>query len=74
MFEYKLAYRHANGEVEGFVGTGFTESAAQRNAEVKAANKCIDARLPFEWNNLIYSPKNLTKTEMEVVQNDWKLK
>ncbi|GMV81467.1 MAG: hypothetical protein AMXMBFR7_26510 [Planctomycetota bacterium] len=32
MYEYRLAYRHHDGAVEGFTGCGFTREAAERNA------------------------------------------
>lgn len=32
MHKYMLAYKHDNGDIEGFVGLGFTKAAAREDA------------------------------------------
>lgn len=73
MFKFQLAYRHANGEVEGFVGLGFSESTARRKAEDAARQKVSSIRESFNFNRLIFSESGLSGDEIEIVKKDWAL-
>ena len=73
MFTFNLGYRHHNGEVEGFVGTGFDEDAAKRNAIHKVIRKVEAINLPFVSTTLIYTRIGLTKEEFEQLKKDWEI-
>lgn len=76
MFKFNTAVRWSNGEVEGFVGIGFTKEAAETNAASKIADKLksIQITKPDELNpHRLKSFTGMTKEEKESVQNDWKM-
>lgn len=73
MFTFNIGYRHQNGEVEGFVGTGSDKDAAERNAIRKAAGKAKAINHPFESSRLIYTRTGLTKEEYEQLKKDWEI-
>lgn len=79
--EHRVAYIHPSGEVEGFVGTGFSRVSARKNAisQVRIKLEIVNtSRLPnvivhqFDPARLIESPKNnLTPAQLETVRRDW---
>jgi len=76
MYIYKIGYRHANGEVEGFVGVGSTMKASKVNA-FRAVRVGVSRKLlPFDPKGIIesvvHSEKKLTDEEMVTLQEDWK--
>lgn len=74
--EHKVAYRHpGTGEVEGFMGTGSTKKAAEKDALEQICRK-IDLNAEFfahsyHKSNLITSPSRLTPDELSTVRKDW---
>ena len=78
MFHYQLAYRHDNGEVEGFVGLGFTKANARDNAISQITTKIIDVlrvhkpETFFHPDRVIEGEASLTPAELEQVKQDWK--
>lgn len=73
MFLHKLAYRHAGGEVEGFVGNGFTKSDARADAVRRVCREMGCKGLPYDPARLVESDKGLTPAEKESVRSDWKI-
>ena len=75
---FNIAYRHQNGEVEGFRGFGLSAETAQEDAveQIKRKLKTVE-----EWNQdgsiydesrVIRSFDGLTKDERDLIQKDWK--
>lgn len=69
MYEYRLAYRHHDGEVEGFKGWGFTARAAEEHAlrQIQEKVKLIDsiqfAREPQHgWNRIVFDEKRVIRS------------
>lgn len=77
MFEYRLAYRFSNGDIEGFIGTNFTEKAARENAidqiykKIAWINDLGTTKEQFSDNRIITSFDGLTKEEKEIIRNHW---
>ena len=77
MFECKLAYRYAAGEVEGFKGIGGTNEGARRDALDQIGRKVSIVRHArkngeeFEHSRLIESIASLTPDEQALVKQDW---
>lgn len=69
----KLAYRHMNGEVEGFTGVGSNAASAKTNAINKIKNKCAGINQPFYENKVILSVHYLHQDEIPQVREDWKI-
>jgi hypothetical protein len=69
----RLAYRHANGELEGFAGCGSTPQAACAHAERKIASKLACCRLAFDRARIVRSANGLSKEEMATLRADWKI-
>ncbi len=71
---FDLAYRHGNGEVEGFSAGSFTSAAdAQERAIARVRAKAAHTPHPFDAARLIFSPRGLTADELATVRADWKL-
>lgn len=72
MFEYRLAYRHQNGEVEGFRGRSLIAPAeAKAFACKKIVEKLELLGEPKDSSRLIESPDGLSEAEMEQIKRDW---
>lgn len=80
MYQHKLAYRHNNEEVEGFVGIGFTREQAKSDCinQIQLKLKVIEEidfkKVLFNDQQLIKSFAGLTQREKEQIQSDWKTK
>ena len=72
-YTYKLAYRHDNGEVEGFVGTAFHQENARRATILKIIEKVVGIGRQFHPDQVIESVDGLTPDEIATIQNDWKI-
>ncbi|WEY79791.1 hypothetical protein P5667_11720 [Bacillus velezensis] len=72
MYEYKIAYRFDNSEVQGFIGIGFTKKSAQENAIRKIENKL--GIIGENYNNLrvIKNKNNISHYELKQIKKDWK--
>jgi len=73
MYVFKLAYRHENGEIEGFAASAFSQSAAERNALNKVRAKVREIRQTFDESRVIRSDKGLTPDEKKQVRADWRV-
>lgn len=73
MYIARIAYRHVNGEVEGFIGTSLVSaSAADVNAQKEIQEKISIARLPcFDSSRVIRHPSVITTDEYETIRRDW---
>ena len=78
MYEHFLAYRFANGEVEGFKGCGFTKARAKTDA-VNQIRRKIDHTLwppepfhKFDLTRLIETPIGITIEDLKIIRSDWK--
>ena len=75
MFLYQLAYRWANGDVEGFVGSSPTSAdTAERNALALIAQKARDI-VGEQWtpDSVIRHESRVTVAELATIKADWKL-
>lgn len=76
MFRVQLAYRHKNGDVEGFVGFGFTEDGAEQDCIRQMTYKCAvirDSRPDsgYDATRIIREDTGLSNDEMENIRKDW---
>jgi len=53
MYQHRLAYRHENGEIEGFLGTGSTKAVAKTKAIARASRKADQLDQAFDKGRLI---------------------
>ncbi len=74
MFVVNLAYRHTNGDVEGFQGVGSTKAAANRDALNQLYRKLASFQPPEQADptRLITRESELTTDELASVRRDWK--
>jgi len=71
---FNLAYRHDNGEHEGFAGTSMvTPGEARRKAISKAVRKCESIGNPFRLERIIESADGLTHEIYEQLREDWRI-
>ena len=74
MTRVNLAYRHANGDIEGFSGWAFTGAPlADADAVKRVREKCESACIPFAPSRILRSPAGLTPEDLATVRADWKL-
>lgn len=73
MFHYFLAYRHGNGEVEGFAATRFTRERAQAACEAAIREKVSHTPHAFDPARVIRSKDGITDAEFETIKADWKI-
>jgi hypothetical protein len=74
MIIYRIAYRHANGEVEGFTGSALSgEQAARHNAVRQIQSKCNAIGTVYLAGRTITSFTGLTPEEIKTIQADWKI-
>lgn len=75
VYTHQLAYRHDNGEVEGFKGSDITGDKAKAKADAiqQVRRKCEAIGQPFNPSRLIENEKGLTDAEIRIVRNDWKV-
>ena len=74
MYTFRCAYRHDNGEVEGFSGFGFGEYGAKKDCLEQIRRKLSaipGASLTVDEDGMIFSERDLTSDEMERVCRDW---
>jgi hypothetical protein len=77
-YEDRVAYRHPNGEVEGFKGVGGTKKKARDDAIDQIQRKLAIVRQdfrpddpPYDPARLITSHLKLSVVELKVVLKDW---
>jgi len=68
-----LIYRHHDGDIEGFVGLGFTGSVAVSDAIRRSAQACRCRSIPFVPDGLFVSEESLTDAERKSVHDDWRI-
>lgn len=73
MNQFNAAYRHQDGTVEGFVGSGFTSDRAKASAFRAMVEKCESVGQPFDTDRVIMSAKELTADELAIVRADWRM-
>ena len=76
MYRMQGAYRHDNGEVEGFVGFGFSEDSAANDCinQMRIKAEAIRGSGPntgFKRARAILSGDGLTPDELEIIRKDW---
>lgn len=72
MFKHCLAYRWANGDVEGFKGIGSTKTSARNDAIQQIQRKMsIVPTQKFNPDSVIESDDSLTLDERKLVRDDW---
>lgn len=75
MFIYRLAYRHANGQVEGFLGHALTSPDQAFCHAVQQITRKIEDGSPnlglFDFNNIITDASRVTVAELETIKRDW---
>ena len=70
MTRVNLAYRHANGEVEGFSGWAFTGATlADADAVKRVREKCESAGIPFAPSRILRTPAGLSAAELATVRS-----
>jgi hypothetical protein len=72
VFEFLIAYRHQNGDLEGFAGVGFKPESAQQDAYRKMQQKCFALRQPFVEERVV-SDKGLAAEDLATIQADWEI-
>jgi len=72
MFIVNIAIRWANGDLEGFGGSGLTEESARVRAITKARQKALDMHIVGNFVQLTPSQyKALSIEEQDSLQADW---
>lgn len=80
MYIHRIGYRHANGEVEGFVGWGIskniavTDCIAQIKRKIAIISDDFGIIQPFDGDSLIYGWENLNDYETRLIKADWSTK
>lgn len=71
---HNLAYRHDNGEHEGFAGTSLSgPEDARRHAIGKAIAKCESIGRTFDPGRIIESDKGLSREVYDQLREDWQI-
>jgi hypothetical protein len=74
MFECRLAYRHLNGEVEGFHACSFQGfDTSKRLVILKIIDKCNAMMQVYDPTRVITGDAGLSESEMKTIRDDWKL-
>jgi len=73
MYKHLIAYRHANNQVEGFVGIGFLKRSAERNAIARVIQKVQSIDNTYQESRLITSESQASPEEMEIIRADWQI-
>jgi hypothetical protein len=73
MYCCQLAYRHRNGEVEGFRGVGFSIESSRQDClrQIRYKVEAIDGC--YSLNRVIEHTADLSVTELAQVREDWAL-
>lgn len=71
MYEFKMAYRFTNGEVEGFIGHGISIAKSKEKCLEQIMRKCKIIEEDFIKENIINSFKKLSNIEITLVKNDF---
>ena len=79
MYEHFLAYRFANGEVEGFKGHGFMKASARTDAINQILRKLeiinnngIAKPQVFDPTRVIEKPIGIVIEDLKTIRRDWK--
>ena len=74
MHTFRCAFRHDNGEIEGFSGFGFGEFGAKKDCIEQVRRKLLDGpwdSQKVDEGRMIFSKDELTPNELETVCRDW---
>lgn len=72
MFEFKMGYRHANGQVEGFKATRFSRYAAEVECRNQIRLKCEQIGDVYQQSREIHADYDLSKEEIRQIKQDWR--
>lgn len=73
MIRINLAYRHQNGDVEGFSALRFGHAAAEEACFRLIKEKCLALDQEYDPRRVINTHKGLKSEEMKTIQDDWAL-
>lgn len=72
MFTARIAYRHENGQVEGFLGTALqSASAADAAAQRLIQSKVADIGGNYDPQRIIRHESVVTGDELKMIRADW---
>ena len=74
MHTFRCAFRHDNGQIEGFTGYGFGDYGAKQDCLEQIRRKLSiipRASHTVDENRMIFSKDELTPEEVEAVFRDW---
>jgi hypothetical protein len=73
MFLHNIAYRHLNGEVEGFIGIGSNKDVAKADANRQIQRKLSMFQNPqiLNMDRVITNPNKLSIQELKQVKQNW---
>lgn len=73
MNRMNLAYRHQNGDVEGFSALRFGRAAAEEACYRLIKEKCLALDQSYDPTRVINTHKGLKSDEMKTIQEHWAL-
>lgn len=72
MIRTNYAYRHQNGEVEGFSAFRFMQYQSEAACVQAIKEKCEEIGQPYDETRLIKSRDGVTAKEWKTIKADWK--
>ena len=73
MIRTNLAYRHQNGDVEGFSALRFQHDASRQACTQMIKEKCEALGEKFDPTRVINTHKGLNSVEMKTIEEHWAL-
>ena len=71
MYRFHAAYEHQNGDVEGFIGYGFSPTSAEEDCIRQIRAKVNFGTPHFERGRVIRKATKLTQEQRLTVFRDW---
>lgn len=72
MFEWKLAYRFDNGQIEGFKGIGTNEESALNDCFRQIKKKLEIVKESYNGKNILNDFTGLSEQQIKDIKTDWK--
>lgn len=69
---YQVAYRHIDGNIEGFVGKGQSEDEAESDALRQIQQTCARLRVSFDNHRVIREQSDASPTEQKLLLAQWR--
>jgi hypothetical protein len=69
---YQIAYRHVDGNIEGFVGKGHSEDEAESDAMRQIQQMCARLKVAFEARRVIRDQSDVSPTEQKLLLAQWR--